>query len=93
MSDTVYVTYVGPFSAVELPVGQIDLLVPSGGTVAVPSTLAGVAPTDDDLGFGLLAQPSNWRLATKAEERTAAKDAGPDALPTGPPTEDAPADA
>jgi hypothetical protein len=57
------ISYVGPFDEVEVPgVG----VVKRGESVSVASELAGRVPSDEDLGAGLLAQPSNWAPAKAA---------------------------
>ena len=65
---TIPVRYVGPFDEVTIntisPAGvPVAILVAAGEIVEAPDWLAGHAPSDDDPGAGLLAQPVNWTPA------------------------------
>ena len=62
---TVAIIYVGPHDGVEIAAtGQV---VGRGATIQVDAELVGRAPSGDDLGEGLLAQPSNWVSAEKPQ--------------------------
>lgn len=66
MARTVAVQYVGPFAEVDVP--ALGTSVARGVPVRVSAELAGSAPDGDDLGSGLLAQPSNWLPVAAGEE-------------------------
>ena len=60
------ISYVGPFDEVEVPgVG----VVKRGEAVSVAADVAGRVPSGEDLGEGLLAQPSNWAPAKAASSK------------------------
>lgn len=69
----VTVQYHGPHDAVEIehPVGRfVEIL--SGVPTELPESVAGVAPSGDDPGSGLLAQPDNWQVVTPTKPKKAA---------------------
>jgi len=64
----IMVTYVGGFAG-GVEIAETGQLVGQSETVEVDDTVAGTAPSGDDLGSGLLAQPANWAPAKKASAR------------------------
>ena len=56
----------------EIDIDGAAVVVEPGGIVEVPPDVAGEAATDDDLGWGLLAQGDVWRKASKTKVRKAA---------------------
>ncbi len=58
----VHVRYVGAHDAVYS--ADADAIVVRGGVIEVTPEVAGCAPSGDDLGTGLLAQPDNWLEVT-----------------------------
>lgn len=66
MARTVAVQYVGPHDEVLVP--AIGATVKRGQSLEVSADVAGVGPSEGDLGSGLLAQPSNWQPAPAGEE-------------------------
>lgn len=68
------IIYVGPFSAVRFFDQGTEREVAHGEAVEVHPDTAGRAPSGDDLGAGLLAQPTNWQPAPAAKSKTTSKD-------------------
>lgn len=75
--------YVGPHDAVEIRVSPPEqyldewVTVVRGATVDVPDEVAGALPWNDDLGAGLLAQPSNWEpVYTPSDDSPAVPEEG-----------------
>lgn len=66
MARTVALQYVGPFDEVLVP--AIGATVKRGVPVEVSAEVAGAAPSEGDLGSGLLAQPTNWQPAPAGGE-------------------------
>jgi hypothetical protein len=59
--------YVGKYDEVEC----LGRVVKRGEAADFTAAEAGRAPSDDDLGTGLLAQPDNWQLVKAAEKKGA----------------------
>lgn len=66
-----HIKYVGPFDRVEVD-GRV---VAQGESFDVLAAVAGRAPSGDDPGEGLLAQPDNWQPAKAPKADKADKDA------------------
>jgi hypothetical protein len=73
MAGTKTLTYVGPFSAVDVQVGARILTVERGTSIVV----------DDADADAFLAQESNWREATKTEAKSASTPDAPAEQTTG----------
>lgn len=64
MARTVAVQYVGPHEEVHVPSVGVD--VARGAVISVSVEVAGMPPSGDEPGSGLLAQSRNWQRAADA---------------------------